>query len=286
MIPAVSVVMPVRDGARFLREAVDSILDQTLAELELIVVDDGSRDATPQILASYEDPRLRLLSARGDGLVDALNQGIEAAQAPYLARMDADDVSLPARVEREVELLERRPDAAFVATWVEVIDEDGRTLRTSRLPERHTDLARRLLLRNPFQHGSVVLRRSIFDRVGRYRDDYGHNEDYDLWRRIAAVAELAVVPEVLYRYREHPAAVTQTDPDRVRQRERLRDELWAAPPGYRIADVLAGRSDPGHVPDQRAIAREALRRRRLGLAAKALVVSALLRKERPRIDLD
>jgi glycosyltransferase involved in cell wall biosynthesis len=282
-VSQVSVLLPVRNAERFLREAVDSVLGQTLADLELVVVDDGSTDGTAAILASYDDPRLRVLSSPGDGLVCALNHGLEHGRAPYVARMDADDVSLPQRLERQVDLLEREPRLGLVATWVSVIDAAGRELREHVLPERHGDLARRLLLRNPFQHGSVVLRRSVLDRVGPYRGDYGHNEDYDLWRRLARVAELGCVPETLYRYRVHGEAVTQQDRgDRVERRERLRDELWTdlRDRDYRLGDVARppyrGQVLQSHTADQRALAREALRRRRYRLAAKALAASAAL----------
>src|SRR5262245_11275387 len=201
--PSVSVVLPVHNGERFLREALDSVLGQTFGDLELIVVDDGSTDSTPSILGLYPDSRLRVLTLPHVGLVEALNHGVGQARGRFVARMDADDVSLPSRLERQVELLDRRREAGLVATWVAVIDEQGRQVDQRVLPAQHVDLHRRLLLRNPFQHGSVMLRREVFDRVGAYRDDYGHNEDYDLWRRVARAYELATVPEVLYRYRVH-----------------------------------------------------------------------------------
>jgi hypothetical protein len=200
--------------------------------------------------------------------------------------MDADDVSLAQRLERQVDLLEREPRLGLVATWVAVIDAAGRELREHVLPYRHGDLVRRLLLRNPFQHGSVVLRRSALDRAGSYSDDYGHNEDYDLWRRLAGVAELGCVPETLYRYRVHGEAVTQVNAgDRVERREGLRDELWASFPdrAYRFGEVVRppyrGQVLHGHIADQRALAREALRRGRYRLAAKALAASAALRRQ-------
>jgi glycosyltransferase involved in cell wall biosynthesis len=281
--PAVTVLMPVRDGARFLDEALDSVFAQTFEDFELLVVDDGSTDSTPDLLARRQDPRLRVVPAAGRGLVAALQQGLTATHRPYVARMDADDVSEPQRLERQVGIAQERPRAALVGSWVTVIDESGRTLRSDVLPTRHTDLARRLLLRNSFAHGSVLLRREAIEDVGGYRDDYGANEDYDLWRRLARSWELACVPEPLYRYRVHGAAVTQTDPARVALRERLRDEIWRDTP--RLIDVRdtvrSGRIyrslDPAvyrdHVADQRALAREALRRRKPLLAAHSVAIS-------------
>jgi glycosyltransferase involved in cell wall biosynthesis len=282
--PLVSVVLPVHDGERFLAEAVESVLAQTLRDLELVVVDDGSTDGTPSVLGRFSDPRLRVVTQSRLGLVSALNRGLAEGRGLYLGRMDADDVSEPARLERQVELLERRPQVGMVATWVTVVDEAGRSLRREVLPTAHEDLVRRLLLRNPFQHGSVLLRRQAFEEAGGYRGDYGANEDYDLWRRLARTRELACVPEALYRYRLHPGAVTRTDPERVARRERLRDELWREYDARRydvrgtVARARAADGDVrrGLVADQRALAREALRRRVPLLAAKALAASVAL----------
>jgi glycosyltransferase involved in cell wall biosynthesis len=260
--PRVSVLLPVRNGARFLGEALESVLSQTLADFELLVVDDGSTDETPEILASVEDERLRVLRHERAGLVAALNRGLAEARAGYLARMDADDVSLPRRLERQAAFLDERPRVAVVVPGVEAVDAEGRALRRVTLPNDDAALRRRLLLRNPFTHGSVVIRTEAVRQVGGYRADYGANEDYDLWRRIARGWELGSVPEVLYRYREHPDAVTRSRvEERVESRERLRAELWRDP-------VFAGA--PGFERDRteaRALVREALARRcyRVGL---------------------
>jgi glycosyltransferase involved in cell wall biosynthesis len=282
--PSVSVLLPVRDGARFLAEAVDSVLGQTLTDFELIVVDDGSTDGSAAILERVADPRVSVLREPPRGLVAALTTALAHARADYMARMDADDVSEPRRLERQLELLEMRPDVAMVATWVTVVDEEGRELRREVLPAEHEDLVRRLLLRNPFQHGSVVLRRTALEAAGGYRSDYGANEDYDLWRRVAHEGRLACVPEALYRYRLHADAVTRTDPERLGQRERLRDELWRdyAASAYGITATVARvrAAEPevrrGLVADQRALTREAARRGRFSLAAKALTASVML----------
>ena len=263
--PSVSVVLPVRDGGPFLREAVESVLAQTLSSLELVVVDDGSSDETPAILASVGDSRLKVLRQEPRGLVEALNRGAGAARAPYLARMDADDGSLPRRLELQVAVLDVDPAAGLVGCGIERMDEAGRALDSWLLPADDEALRRRLLLRNPFAHGSVVIRRRAFDDAGGYRSDYGANEDYDLWRRIARDWALVAVPEVLYRYREHPSAVTKTDvAQRVASRERLRDELWREPG---LVGALQGERDRA---EARALMREAVTRRRPRLAATAL----------------
>jgi glycosyltransferase involved in cell wall biosynthesis len=259
--PRVSVLLPVRDGARFLREALESVFAQTLVDFELLVVDDGSTDETPEILASVADERLRVLRQDRLGLVPALNRAVAEARAPLLARMDADDVSLPKRLERQVAYLDARPEVALLAVGVET--SGGARIV---LPDDDAALRRRLLLRNPFAHGAVAVRAEAVARAGGYRADYGANEDYDLWRRIARDWKLAAVPEILYRYREHPGAVTRSRVDeRVESRERLRDELWRDP-----ALLAAVGRDPDRV-EARALLREALRRGRPGLALRVLV---------------
>jgi glycosyltransferase involved in cell wall biosynthesis len=248
--PGISVVLPVRNGERFLRDALESVLEQAD---ELIVVDDGSTDGSAEIAAELGATVLRQEPL---GLVAALTRGIAQSDASYVARMDADDVSLPQRLERQVAFLEKHPRAALVAPGVEVIDEAGTRLHEVVLPPDDASLRRRLLLRNPFTHGSVVLRRTALEAVGGYRADFGANEDYDLWRRLARGWELAAVPEILYRYRRHAQATTATDPERIAQRERLRDELWREPD---LTRALWGERD---YAEARALAREALRRRR------------------------
>src|SRR3989440_8693728 len=250
---------------RFLREALESVLRQTLDDFELLVVDDGSTDDTPEVLASVRDGRLRVLRQEHEGLVAALNRGADEARAPYLARMDADDVSLPQRLERQTALLAADESVGIVGCGVETIDEAGRMTSSWLLPSDDRTLRRRLLLRNPFTHGSVVVRRDAFDRAGAYRDDYGANEDYDLWRRIAREWRLAAASEVLYRYREHGFAVTKIDArSRIDARERLRDELW------RETALVRGTGIERDPVEARALVREAIRRRRYGMAVRSL----------------
>jgi glycosyltransferase involved in cell wall biosynthesis len=264
----VSVVLPVRNGERYLREALDSLVAQTHRELEVVVVDDGSDDSTPAILAGYDDLRLRTVRQESRGLVVALGRGVAEARSDVIARMDADDVSLPQRIERQLELLARDHRIGLVACGVETIDEQGRATGSWLLPPDDAALRRRLLLRNLFTHGSVVMRRSALEGVGGYRGDYGANEDYDLWRRIAREWRLAAVPELLYRYREHPSAVTKKDVwARVASRERLRDELWR---DDALLRALPGERDR---TEARALAREAFRRRRYRAALRALADS-------------
>ena len=259
----VSVLLPVRDGERYLGEALDSLLGEG-GDFEVVVVDDGSTDGTPEILESYADERLRVVTQSRKGLVAALNRGVQETRGATIVRMDADDVSLPSRLERQQAILESDDRIGLVGCGIETIDGEGRVTGAWLLPAEDAGLRRRLLLRNPFAHGSVAIRRAALVVAGGYNGDYGSNEDYDLWRRIARGWRLAAVPEVLYRYREHADAVTKSGVDeRVEDRERLRDELWREPALLR---ALRGERDRA---ERRALVHEALRRRRYVAALRA-----------------
>ncbi|MDX6482887.1 MAG: hypothetical protein QOE95_658 [Gaiellaceae bacterium] len=258
----VAVLLPVRNGERYLRQAVDSMLGQTFRDFELVVVDDGSTDGSAALAEAVDDARLRLVRQEPLGLVEALRRGLAETTAPLVARMDADDLSLPTRLERQLAALVG--DVVLVGCGFEAIDEDGRVTGSWLLPGDDAALRRRLLLRNPFAHGSVVFRRDAVVQAGGYRADYGANEDYDLWRRLARDGRLAARPEVLYRYREHADAVTKSGvEERVEARERLRDELWRDPALLR---AVRGERDRA---ERRALVREALRRRRYVAALRA-----------------
>lgn len=286
--PTVSIVMPVWNAQRFLREAVVSVLDQSFEDFELLAIDDGSTDASIAILEGCADRRIRIIHQGRRGLVEALNRGLKEARGRYVARMDADDISLPLRLERQVAYLDAHPSAGLVAPWAAVVDEGGIELGRILLPPRHEDLMRCLLLRNPIKHGSVMVRAETLGRVGRYRSDYGANEDYDLWRRIARHAELAGLPEVLYRYREHADShSTVTVHDRIAQRERLRDELWGDFARVELGTMelvrrahayrsLGSAHYAEYVADQRALAREAFKRRRIRSSLRMLAAVLVL----------
>jgi glycosyltransferase involved in cell wall biosynthesis len=208
--PRVTVLMPVRDGARWLREAVDSVLAQTLDDLELVVVDDGSVDGTASILARYaaQDQRVRVLTQTPEGLVVALNRGLAAVSAPLVARLDADDVALPQRLERQVCHLDQHPEIALLGSWAEGIDGSGRATTELRPPPQPERLAELMLRINPFVHSSVIFRTAVVRDLGGYRAAFEVAEDDDLWLRVAEVGRLAILPESLVRYRIHRGSVT------------------------------------------------------------------------------
>ena len=200
-IPRVAVVMPVRNAARYLDASIDSVLRQTLSDFEFVALDDASTDGSADILESWaaRDPRLRVeRSAQPLGLVESSNRVVLASRAALVARMDADDVSHPERLAREVDAFDHRPRAVLVGTLFEGIDGDGRTVRTR---DRW-----RLLSPSPFApfpHGSVMFRREAFDAIGGYDRRTAYWEDLDLFHRLAALGPVLVLTEALYRYRFH-----------------------------------------------------------------------------------
>lgn len=224
MTPAVSVVLPFRDAAATLGEALASLQAQTLAEFECLLVDDGSRDAGRAIAAACAaaDARFRLLDA-GGGLVAALTTGAAAARAPLLARMDADDLAHPQRLARQCAALAAHPEWSGVGCLVECFPAAAGAgmqryvawLNTLCTPAAIRDA---IFVESPLAHPSVVLRRAALEAVGGYRDT-GGPEDYDLWLRLVLAGHaLGKVPATLLRWRDSPGRLSRRDARYHRQR--------------------------------------------------------------------
>ncbi|MBN1516599.1 glycosyltransferase [Candidatus Sumerlaeota bacterium] len=221
MKPRISILLPARDAAQTLREALDSIQTQTLNDWELIAVDDGSRDATPAILREYaaQDPRVRIERLdQPHGIPAALNRSAELARGKLLARMDADDFSLPQRLELQAELLDARPDL-HVASCLVAPHPDGQQsnglkayLRWVNGLTEHESMARERFIESPLPHPSVTLRREALAQAGGYRES-GWPEDYDLWLRMfAAGMRFAKVKRELLLWRDAPARASRAQP--------------------------------------------------------------------------
>jgi cellulose synthase/poly-beta-1,6-N-acetylglucosamine synthase-like glycosyltransferase len=212
--------MPVRNGEAFLLPALQSVLGQTLTDFELIVVDDGSTDRTPDLLAACSDPRLRVLRGPGRGISRALNLALESSSAPYVARMDADDECLPDRLARQLRAMEADSSVGVVGCSFEVIDPAGEHVAYRGVPLDDEALRSTLTGWSPFCHGSVMMRREVVVRAGGYDPAWEPAEDYELWVRLAQRTRLAAVPEVLYRHRSSPESVSATSGDQQRDRAR------------------------------------------------------------------
>lgn len=220
--PAVTVLMAVYNGMPHLREAIDSVLGQTFTDFEFLIVDDASTDGSGECVASYRDPRIRLLrNERNLGQTGSLNRGLETARGGYVARLDADDVCLASRLERQVNVLRARRDVAVLGTWMYDIDVGGaRTALVSRQWEdAGTYLAWLLLEICPLWHPTVMFRRDAVVEVGGYNESFRIAQDYDLWIRLALRRRWgAVVPEPLVLCRRHGGQQTVVN-EAVHRRE-------------------------------------------------------------------
>jgi GT2 family glycosyltransferase len=204
--PAISVLMPVRNGERFIAEAVESVLTQSFGNLELVVVDDGSTDSTPEILEQIasRDPRLVIRRREpGHNLTEVRNFAAACARAPLLAPLDADDVALPDRLQSQTEFLATHPEVVLLGGQALLIDGSGREFGKAEYPTTDHDLRVALQKGNQFVHSSTVFRRDAFEAVGGYRTNFEYAEDFDLYLRLAEVGRMANLPNVVVGYRLH-----------------------------------------------------------------------------------
>lgn len=211
MHPLVSVIMPVYNGEKYISESIESILHQTYKNFEFIIIDDGSTDSTSVLLSDYQkkDPRIKVKRfEKNQGLTICLNIGIKLARGEYIARMDADDISLPSRFEKQVEFLEKHPHVAVLGTSFSLIDQNGSTLRKYFFSNNHNILKWNLLFFNPICHPSVVFRASTIREIGGYSSDLMRAQDYDLWWRVCRIAELSNLQEQYLIMRQHAMRVT------------------------------------------------------------------------------
>src|SRR2546428_5858192 len=202
--------MGVHNGAPWVREAVMSVLTQTAPDLELIVIDDASDDATPDLLAAVSDLRLRVERPRNrEGLTRALNRALGMARAPLVARLDADDMALPERFARQRAVFDAQPAIGLLGTGAQEVDASGFAVAVLRPPADDAGIRRALIRRNPFVHSSVMARRSIVEQAGGYDPRFPVAQDYDLWMRVSPLSRLGNVPEPLVIRRLIPGRISE-----------------------------------------------------------------------------
>lgn len=306
--PAVSVLMPVRDGARHLEQAMASILRQGWRDFECLVCDDGSADATPAILArlAAADARLRVLRLPRAGIVAALNAGLAAARADWVARMDADDIALPDRLERQMAAAARHPGSGAIGGAWRVVGPGGEPRCVIAPPTDPAAIAAALLRHNPLAHPTMLLRRDAVLAIGGYRAAFRSAEDYDLWLRLAERHPIHALPEVLINYREHDGQTAWREIEHrvlaeigARAAARARragrpdpaegaaaiDRAWLRAAGVEEAEIVAtlasralGTAKDALAAGQGGAARAALRllRAQPGLRARTRIHAALL----------
>ncbi len=256
MTPRLSVLMPVRNGMPWLREALEGLGRQTFADFEIIALEDGSTDETPRVLAAWPDDRLRVISTGGVGMAAALTIGLTAARARLVARQDADDVSLPERFATQYAFLRERRDVGVVGCTAEYIDADGhevdndwvRTIRRQQDVALTPDQIRDLMpLTCCLTHGSVMARTDVLRTAGGYRRAAEPADDYDLWLRLLPETRIAKLPERLYQYRVHAQQVSATRREQMllhaltAKYEYLRRQFPSLPSSARLMVLGAGR---------------------------------------------
>jgi glycosyltransferase involved in cell wall biosynthesis len=211
-MPTVSVLMPVYNAEPYLAEALESILGQTFADFEFLIINDGSTDRSGAILNEYaaRDERIRLTSRPNTGYTVALNELLALASGELVARMDADDVALPERLARLVDYLRAHGNVVCVGTAVHFIDAAGRFLRDGHPGMDHETIQLRALAGDcPLNHPSTMMRRAVVHAVGGYHPEFEPAEDLDLWLRLGEVGQLTSLPEVLMKYRQHARSFSE-----------------------------------------------------------------------------
>jgi len=208
--PPISVVMAVYNAELFLREAIDSILSQSFRDFEFIIVNDGSTDGSARIIADYRDPRIIVLdNGKNRGLIDSLNAGLERARGKYIARMDADDIALKERFQKQFDYMETHPEMGICGTAIRPFRENEKGGRKMTFPTDDERIRAFAFFQSPFCHPSVIMRKEVLDRHHlKYPQAFKHAEDYGLWIELLKYTRGANLDTVLLLYRRHEQSVT------------------------------------------------------------------------------
>ena len=204
--PFVTVLMPVYNGEKYLKEAIDSILSQTYTNFEFLIINDASIDSSENIILSYNDARIRYVKNESNlRLIATLNKGIILSQGDFIVRLDADDIAREDRIEKQLNFLLSHEDYGLVGSWCKVINSDKKITYHN----QHEDLIFAMALYCPFIHPSIMIRKSIITESQlKFDENYLHAEDYELWSRLILITKVANIPDFLTFYREHEAQIS------------------------------------------------------------------------------
>ena len=291
--PRVSVVIPLYQTERYIREAVQSVLAQTFDDFELLVIDDGSSDRGPAIVRNFADTRIRLVTQQNRGLAGARNTGIRESIGAYIAFLDADDRWHPEKLARHVALLDARPDVGLTYCGSRLIDDEGKSLGLVQWPQRTNTRAEDVLTRNPVGNGSApVVRRATFeqiafvdaslDRICWFDESYRQSEDIECWTRIVAttVWQLALVPFALTDYRVTSTGLSANTARQLETWRRFRAKVKSYAPA-----LEATHGDLAEAYQLRYLARRAVKggdgRTALSLMHEALLISPAIAAQEP-----
>ncbi len=231
----VTVLMPVYNGQDFLKEAIESILNQTYVYLEVLIINDGSIDASEEIILSYTDDRIVYLKHKENkGLINTLNSGLSLSKGKYIARMDADDISLPSRIEKQLFFLESNFAVGLVGSAVTVFgDRDEFVV----YPRENEDLQLASLFYNPFCHPSVMIRKQIIDdNKLSFKKEYLHAEEYKLWTEFLVVTKCHNLQDNLLMYRSHPSQISQVYQDIQLDKAKLIQMEYLEKAGFELTE--------------------------------------------------
>ncbi|MBN2585368.1 glycosyltransferase [Patescibacteria group bacterium] len=238
--PRVSVVMSVYNGEQYLREAVNSIINQTFADFELILINDGSTDGTSAILQQLTDPRIVLFNhSQNAGLVARLREGVEQARGELIARMDADDISLPERFAKQVAFFDTHPEVGLLGTAMRQVDSTGRLLAIISPPTKHLLIKWNSLFEATVMHPTVMMRKTAVLQAGNYNLDYIHVEDTELWSRMIMITNFANLPDPLCIRRWRAGSISHQKSQLQRRRSaEIRIELIQKILGKRLPEDI------------------------------------------------
>lgn len=205
--PLVTILMPVYNSEQYLAETIDSMLNQSYRNFEFDIINDGSSDKSVQIIQSYSDPRIKLYHNNGNqGLIYTLNRGLEIANGKYIVRMDADDISLPDRLEKQVAYMEKNKNIGISGTWIKIF---GNNKNRTKYPITSNEIKACLFWGTTFAHPSVIMRREdILKNNLKYRIEYLHAEDYGFWVEAAQHFDMGNIPEFLLKYRASQGSIS------------------------------------------------------------------------------
>jgi len=208
--PLISVLLSAYNAEKYIKEAIDSVLLQTYSNFEFIIIDDGSTDSTLDIIKKYHDPRIKIHTQANIGLARSLNVAAKLSKGKFLARQDADDISLPNRFEKQINLFKKNPDLVLVGADTIWIDRFGKPLgKTSASLTKKSAINKIFSLSSPYVHGSLMFSRNAFENIGGYSENYITSQDFDLIVRMSLLDnEFSAIPETLYKLRIHPKSVT------------------------------------------------------------------------------
>lgn len=203
-MPKVSVLMPVYNTEEiWLRQAIESILNQSYKDFEFIIINDGSTNNVKEVILSYDDERIKYIEHKNHGLIYTLNKGLSIAQGEYIARMDSDDISLPERFAKQVDLLDNNKKIGVVGAWIKYFPKEE-IIQLKEKP-RYLDILKRCELAHPV----VMFKKEIFVQHNLKYEDYKYAEDYELWSRLIKCTQFYNIQEVLLNYRVHPSSISQ-----------------------------------------------------------------------------